>query len=364
VEIAERAHNPGMSMITTNLGEETRWMAVTGRDAAADDTFVYAVSTTGVYCRPSCPSRRARRENVQFFATCPEAEKAGFRPCKRCHPTEAPLAQRQKEAIEKTCRVLENVERLPALTELAGTAGLSSFHFHRTFKAITGLTPRAYFAAHRGRRMREELLRSGTVTDAIYNAGYGSNSRFYSESSSLLGMTPKEFRRGASDVPIRFAVEDCSLGSVLVAATENGICSIQLGASAEELEGKLRQMFPKAKLSGGDEDFGGWVSQVVGLVEMPARGLDLPLDVRGTAFQQLVWQALRQIPAGSTATYTEIAERIGAPKSVRAVAQACATNPVAVAIPCHRVVRKGGDLSGYRWGVERKRALLEREQAG
>jgi AraC family transcriptional regulator of adaptative response/methylated-DNA-[protein]-cysteine methyltransferase len=351
-----------MHMITANSGEQARWIAVTKRDRSADDTFVYAVRTTGVYCRPSCPARLAQKENVDFFATCQAAEAAGFRACKRCRPTEVSRTQQQNTAIEKACRLLENSEQLPALATLAETAGLSRFYFHRIFKATTGLTPRTYFAAHRARRVREELLRSDTVTTAIYNAGYGSGSRFYSESSRLLGMTPKQFRQGANDLCIRFATGECSLGVVLVGATENGICSILLGTSSDEVESSLRQMFPKARFSSGDAKFSHWVSEVIALVETPARGLDLPLDVRGTAFQQRVWQALRQIPSGSTATYSEIAERIGAPKSVRAVAGACAANPAAVAIPCHRVVRKGGDLSGYRWGVERKRALLEREK--
>jgi AraC family transcriptional regulator, regulatory protein of adaptative response / methylated-DNA-[protein]-cysteine methyltransferase len=351
-----------MHMITADSGEQARWIAVTKRDQSADDTFVYAVRTTGVYCRPSCAARLARRENVEFFATCQAAEIAGFRACKRCRPTEMSRAQQQNAAVEKTCRLLENSDQLPPLSDLAENAGLSRFHFHRIFKATTGLTPRSYFTAHRARRVRDELLRSDTITDAIYNAGYGSGSRFYSESSRLLGMTPKQFRQGANQLCIRFATRECSLGVVLVAATENGICSILLGASSEELVSSLRRMFPKAHFSSGDGEFNQWVSQVIALVETPARGLDLPLDVRGTAFQQRVWQALLQIPSCSTATYTEIAERIGAPKSARAVAAACASNPAAVAIPCHRVVRKGGDLSGYRWGVERKRALLERER--
>lgn len=348
-------------MITEQLEDQTRWDAVNGRDAAADDQFVYAVITTGVYCRPSCPARRARRENVQFFHTCAAAEEAGFRPCKRCRPSALSIAEKQKTAVECVCRLLEDSDQLPALGTLAGTVSMSPFHLHRTFKTLTGLTPRAYFTAHRARRIRKELLKSETVTGAIYNAGYGSGSRFYSESSRVLGMTPTQFRQGGEELQVRFATGRSSLGLVLVAATETGICSILLGATTDELESNLRQMFPKAKISEADENFTNWISQVVALIETPARGLNLPLDVRGTAFQQRVWQALRQIPAGQTMTYTEVAEHIGAPTSVRAVAHACATNPVAVAIPCHRVIGKSGNLSGYRWGIERKRTLLERE---
>jgi AraC family transcriptional regulator of adaptative response/methylated-DNA-[protein]-cysteine methyltransferase len=343
--------------------DETHWDAVSRRDVGADDQFVYAVKTTGVYCRPSCPARLAKRENVEFFPSAGEAEKAGFRACKRCRPTALSILQKQKVAVENVCRLLEDCDQLPDLATLAGTAGMSPYHFHRIFKAITGLTPRAYFTAHRAGRMRKELLRSGTVTEAIYNAGYGSGSRFYSESSRLLGMTPTQFRHGAEQLEIRYAMRPCSLGLVLAAATEAGICSIVLGATPEELISQLRRMFPKATITAGDEIFGEWVSQVVETIETPARGLDLPLDVRGTAFQQRVWQALREIPAGQTLSYSEVAARIGSPKSVRAVAHACAANPAAIAIPCHRVVGKNGSLSGYRWGIERKRALLEREQA-
>jgi AraC family transcriptional regulator of adaptative response/methylated-DNA-[protein]-cysteine methyltransferase len=238
---------------------------------------------------------------------------------------------------------------------------MSRFHFHRVFKSVTGVTPKAYAAAHRARRMREELPRRSTVTEAIYGAGFNSNGRFYATSTGVLGMTPANFRAGGVGASIRFAVGECSLGAILVAATGKGVCAILLGDAPEALVRELEDRFPKATLIGGDEGFEQWVAKVVGFVEAPALGLDLPLDVRGTAFQQRVWRALREIPAGSTASYTEIAERIGAPKSVRAVGQACASNAIAVAIPCHRVVRTDGALAGYRWGVERKRALLERE---
>jgi AraC family transcriptional regulator of adaptative response/methylated-DNA-[protein]-cysteine methyltransferase len=238
---------------------------------------------------------------------------------------------------------------------------MSRYHFHRVFKAVTGLTPRAYAVANRVRRVREELSRSDTVTEAIYGAGFHSNGRFYATSEEMLGMTPTKFRSGGKELRIRFAVGECSLGSILVAATERGVCALLLGDDPDALARDLQARFPKAHLIGGDAEFEQWVAKVVGFVEAPAVGLALPLDVQGTAFQQRVWQALREIPVGSTATYTQIAQRIGAPQAVRAVAQACASNSIAVAIPCHRVVRSDGALSGYRWGVERKRALLDRE---
>jgi AraC family transcriptional regulator of adaptative response/methylated-DNA-[protein]-cysteine methyltransferase len=240
---------------------------------------------------------------------------------------------------------------------------MSRFHFHRVFRTVTGLTPRAYAAAHRARRVREELTRSDTVTEAIYGAGFNSNGRFYATATEVLGMTPTHFRAGGSGASIRFAVGQCSLGEILVAATDKGVCAILLGNDPAALVRDLQDRFPNAELIGGDRDFEALVARVVGFVEAPALGLDLPLDVRGTAFQQRVWQALREIPAGSTTSYTELAARIGAPTAVRAVAHACASNAIAVAIPCHRVVRSDGGLSGYRWGVERKRALLAREAA-
>ena len=342
-------------------GDAERWAAVERRDRGADGAFYYSVRTTGVYCRPSCAARLARRENVRFHASCEEAEAAGFRPCKRCRPNEAALAVRRAAAVAKACRLIETAEEMPNLDALAGSAGMSRFHFHRVFRTITGVTPKVYAAAHRARRVREALPQSSTVTEAIYGAGFNSSGRFYAKSEQVLGMTPTRFRSGGSGAAIRFAVGECSLGSILVAATDKGVCAILLGDKPEALVRELEDRFPRATLIGGDEDFEQWVAKVIGFVEAPALGLDLPLDVRGTAFQQRVWQALRKIPAGATVTYSEVAQRIGAPKAVRAVGQACASNAIAVAIPCHRVVRNDGSLSGYRWGVERKRALLDRE---
>jgi AraC family transcriptional regulator of adaptative response/methylated-DNA-[protein]-cysteine methyltransferase len=298
---------------------------------------------------------------VQFHATSEDAEKAGFRPCKRCKPNQASLVEQHAEKIASACRLIESSETPPSLELLAQHVGLSAYHFHRVFKATTGLTPKEYAAAHRDKLVRKKLSKSDTVTDAIYDAGYNSNSRFYETSNQVLGMTPSSYRAGGSQTEIRFAVGECSLGSILVAQSDRGICAILLGDDPDSLVREVQDQFPKANLIGGDAGFERLVAKVVGFVEAPALGLDLPLDVRGTAFQQRVWQALRNIPAGSTASYTDVAKLIGSPNSVRAVAQACGANTLAVAIPCHRVVRNDGALSGYRWGVERKRALLEKE---
>jgi AraC family transcriptional regulator of adaptative response/methylated-DNA-[protein]-cysteine methyltransferase len=347
--------------LATATQNDARWAAVVARDPQADGTFYYSVQTTGVYCRPSCAARLPRPENVRFHATHTEAEQAGFRPCKRCKPHQASLGEQHAATIAAACRFIEQSAETPSLTQLAHQAALSPSHFHRVFKAITGLTPRAYAAAQRAQRVRSTLSTSGTVTAALYDAGYNSNGRFYATANEVLGMTPSNYRAGGASTAIRFAVGECSLGSILVAQSERGICAILLGDDPDALTRDLQDRFPQATLIGGDAAFERLVAQVVGFVEAPAVGLDLPLDVRGTAFQQRVWQALRHIPAGATASYTDIATRIGAPQAVRAVARACAANPLAVAIPCHRVVRHDGALSGYRWGIERKRTLLARE---
>jgi len=340
---------------------DQRWTAVVARDPSADGTFVYSVRTTGVYCRPSCSSRPARPENVQFHATSGDAVAAGFRPCKRCTPDQPSLVERRTATVTRACRRIEASDQALSLETLARAAGMSPFHFHRVFRALTGLTPRGYAIAHRDSRVRRQLERSNTVTQAIYESGYNSNGRFYAKSDAVLGMTPTAYRAGGATAEIRFAIGECSMGSILVARSDRGVCAILLGDDPEALARSLQERFPRAELVGGDTEFEELVAKVVGFVEAPGLGLDLPLDVRGTAFQQRVWLALREIPAGRTATYGEIAGRIGAPGAVRAVAGACAANPLAVAIPCHRVVRTDGSLSGYRWGVERKRALLERE---
>ena len=340
---------------------DPRWASVIARDAAADGQFCYSVRTTGVYCRPSCGARRPRPENVDFHASAAEAEAAGFRPCRRCRPDVLSLAGQHAARVAELCRFIEATETLPTLAELAARAGLSPWHLHRVFKAVTGLTPRAYAAAWRARRIRDELAGGGSVTDAILDAGYHSTGRFYAESGALLGMTPTAWRSGGADTDIRFAVGQCALGAILVATSPRGICAISLGADPDRLAHELQDRFPHARLIGGDAEFEQLVAKVVGFVEAPGIGLDLPLDLRGTAFQQRVWLALRDIPPGTTLSYGELARRLGAPQATRAVASACAANTLAVAIPCHRVVRSDGGLSGYRWGVERKRALIERE---
>lgn len=342
--------------------DAARWDAVQRRERTADGVFYYSVRTTGVYCRPSCGARPARRENVAFHLTCEAAERAGFRPCLRCRPDLPPLAERQAQLVAAACRLIESSEEEPNLDALAASAGMSRFHFHRVFKAQAGVTPKAYAAAVRAARVREGLIQGAPVTDALYAAGFQSSSRFYAGADAMLGMAPGRFRSGGAGEEIRFAVAQCSLGAILVAATGQGICAILMGDDPEALVHDLQDRFPKARLVGADAGFERTVALVVGFVEAPRLGLDLPLDVRGTAFQQRVWDALRAIPAGVTVSYTELAQRIGSPAAVRAVAGACAANPVAVAIPCHRVVRNDGGLSGYRWGIERKRALIEREK--
>jgi len=343
--------------------DEERWQAVKRRDPAFDGKFLFAVRTTGVYCRPSCASRPAKRENVSFFPTGAEAEKAGYRACKRCRPDKLGAPDPQVQAVKRACERIETAEEAPKLAELAASAGLSPYHFHRVFKALTGVTPKAYAAETRARRAADKLRTAETVTEAIYDAGFNSSSRFYENTAARLGMTPGAVRRGGAGAVIRFAVGEASLGAVLVAATDKGVCAITLGDDPEALVRDLQDRFPRAEFKGGDAEFERTIAEVVGLVEAPAQRLDLPLDIRGTAFQQKVWAALQTIPPGKTATYKEIARAIGQPTAVRAVAQACGANPLAVAIPCHRVVRSDGDLSGYRWGVERKRELIAREAA-
>ena len=343
------------------LTEARMRAAVEARDARCDGRFVYAVRTTGVYCRPSCPSRAALAKNLTFHATCAAAEAAGFRPCRRCRPDAASPAQRHAERIAAACRLIEASETLPTLDALARAAGLSPFHFHRTFKAVTGVTPRAYGAAYRAARAADSLAAGASVTEAVYASGHSSPSRFYAGAAGRLGMSPSAYRKGAPGTRIAVAIEPCILGLVLVAATERGVCAIQLGDDAEVLRTDLRARFPLAEIVPDAPGLTALVAQVVGLVAAPAGACDLPLDIGGTAFQQRVWEALRRIPAGATATYTEVARAIGEPAAVRAVAMACGANRIAVAIPCHRVVRSDGALSGYRWGVERKRALLKRE---
>jgi AraC family transcriptional regulator of adaptative response/methylated-DNA-[protein]-cysteine methyltransferase len=342
--------------------DDQRWRAVAERDPAADGAYVYAVKTTGVYCRPVCAARLALRKNVRFFDSSRQAESAGYRPCRRCRPNGERQPERYAALVARACQIISEAVATPRLNELARAVGVSSFHLHRIFKTQTGLTPRQYAAAHRAGRFREELPKSKSVTEAIYAAGYNSSSRVYESAIELLGMSPTEFRKRGCNMQIRFAVERCRLGQVLVAATAKGVCAILPGDSPDELIRELQDRFPQAAITGSDRKFKTLVSRVINFVENPSTGLDLPLDVRGTAFQQRVWNALAAIPVGSTATYSEIAARIGQPNAARAVAAACAANRLAIAIPCHRVVRADGSPSGYRWGERRKRELIRRER--
>jgi AraC family transcriptional regulator of adaptative response/methylated-DNA-[protein]-cysteine methyltransferase len=317
-----------------------------------------------VYCRPSCASRQPRPANVRFFDTPGEAEQMGFRACKRCNPRATGAHNPHTDAIVHACSMIETADTPPTLAELAQAVGLSPFHFQRLFKATVGITPKQYAITHRLQRMQGRLQQDATVTEAVYNAGFVSSSRFYEASQEALGMKPSTYRGGAEGQQINVAVAQSSLGWVLVAATGNGICAITFGDDPTQMVAELRGRFPRAEIRENDPDFAGWVSQVVGFIETPEQGLDLPLDIQGTAFQRRVWAALREIAPGTTASYGEIASRIGNPKASRAVAQACGSNKIAVAIPCHRVVGSNDDLGGYHWGIERKQALLEREAAG
>jgi AraC family transcriptional regulator, regulatory protein of adaptative response / methylated-DNA-[protein]-cysteine methyltransferase len=344
------------------LNEQQCWAAVIAHDASQDGRFFYSVRTTGVYCRPGCASRQPRPENVAYYETAEAAEAAGFRPCKRCRPREGSPAERHVAAIGRACALIRASDRLPSLAELADAAGISRFHFHRVFKQITGATPRDWGKAHRMGRLADRLEAGEGVAEAVYGAGFGASSRAYEAAPNGLGMTPGARRDGGKGETIRYTVVSTWLGLALVAATERGVCMTALGDESAGLEADLRRRFPAATLVAADAALCGWTERVVRYITRPAEQLDLPLDIRGTAFQAQVWRALQKIPPGQTATYTEIAAALGRPKAVRAVAQACAGNKLAVLVPCHRVVRTDGDLAGYRWGIERKRALLARER--
>lgn len=344
-----------------DTASDPRWARIVARDRSADGQLWYSVATTGIYCRPSCPSRTANPRNVTLHDTLESARATGCRPCKRCNPEGLSSDAGNAALVEQACRLIEASDEPLSLGNLAAAVELSPGYFHRLFRARTGLTPKAYASAHRARRVRDTLAAGGRVTDAIYEAGFNSNGRFYEQSGAMLGMTPGRYRSGGADEVLHFAVAQCSLGAILVASSDKGVASILLGDDPEALVHDLQDRFPRAELVGADAGYEELVAKVVGFVEAPAMGLDLPLDVRGTAFQQRVWQALREIPAGETATYAEVARRIGSPTATRAVAGACAANPIAIAIPCHRVIRNDGALSGYRWGVERKRRLIEME---
>lgn len=340
-------------------GSDTRWAAVLARDTRCDGAFVFAVRTTGIYCRPGCPARRPKRENVVFFESVRAAEVAGFRACLRCHPDRPVTAP---EGIARACQLIEASEAPPSLERLAEAAGLSRFHFHRVFKSELGMTPKQYAETVRQERVRKALAGGGSVTDAIYEAGYENPGRFYQNATSALGMRPGDYKAGGRGQMIWHALAECALGRVLIAGTARGLCAIFLGDRDEDLRADLEARFPSAQLVAADDAMAGCVAETLAYIVWPAALFQLPLDIQGTAFQQKVWAALRDIPFGKTATYSDIARKIGAPSATRAVARACGANPVAVAVPCHRVVRADGGMGGYRWGVPRKQALLARER--
>ena len=342
---------------------EARWRALRSKDAKADGEFVYAVRTTRVYCRPNCAAKLAQRKNVIFFQSCAEAEGAGFRACKRCRPNGKSQAERDAQAVAHACKMIRAAEGALRLAELSAAVGLSQFHFQRVFKKLLGVSPRQYAIALRDQRARAELQRGNSVTHAVYASGYNASSRFYERSNRALGMKPREFRAHGEGVSIRYGIVKSALGLVLVAGTERGICCVHFGESRSELEKYVRTTFSRANFVEQNTKFERWLRAVVQRIEGKDHAAKLPLDVRGTAFQHRVWNALQKIPDGLTSNYTKLATQLGNPRAVRAVARACATNPVAVVVPCHRVVRSDGDLAGYRWGVERKRKLLKRESA-
>ena len=340
--------------------DERRWQAVCERDARADGQFVFAVLTTGVCCRPTCRSRRALRENVRFYPDVATAQAEGFRPCKRCQPEKSDPQQQKVEKVAAACRLLEQ-ETPMTLEALARQAALSPFHFHRLFKSVTGMTPKAWQQAWRARRLREALGQGAKITDAALSAGFPDNSSYYQQADAALGMTARQFRRGGEDLDITWVCGDGPLGRCLVAESERGVCAVLPGESDALLCAELASLFPNARLHPGDEAFRQRVAQVFSHLDDHRQPFSLPLDLRGTAFQLQVWQALRQIPAGETRSYRQVAQSIGRPRAVRAVASACAANKLALVIPCHRVVRQDGALSGYRWGTARKALLLARE---
>jgi AraC family transcriptional regulator, regulatory protein of adaptative response / methylated-DNA-[protein]-cysteine methyltransferase len=338
-----------------------QWEGVLRKDASLDGQYLFAVKTTGIYCRPSCPSRTPKRSNVSFFATNEEARSAGFRACLRCAPDGLSKREQQTQAILQACRIIDESEEKISLASLAAQVSLSTHHFHRVFKDVTGVTPQDYFRARQIAEIGQSLKSTNSVTEAIYEAGFSSSGRFYESSNAMLGMTPKAYKSGGAGEAIRVSIRTCSLGLVLIAATQRGICTIEFGNDEAALTTRLSTRFPNAVLLTSDPQFNEWLERLLSYIEAPTKAMDLPLDIRGTVFQQQVWKALQEIPVGTTASYLDVAQKIRKPKAARAVATACASNALAVVIPCHRVVRGNGELSGYRWGVERKRKLLEFE---
>ena len=342
---------------------EAKWQAVLARNARFDGQFVFAVSSTKIYCRPSCPSRRPRRERVSFFELPDAAEQAGFRACLRCHPRNASLKDPQVELVRRICRLLDDAEvESTTLAALSKETGVSSFHLQRTFKKVMGVTPRQYADAARVNRFKGGAREGKSISAAMYDAGFGSSSRLYEQADSQLGMTPATYGKGGRGAMINYAIVECSLGSLLVAATDKGVCSVKLGDSETELEADLKREFQAAHFQRDESRLSHAVRSVVSNLEGKSSRIDLPLDIQATAFQRRVWEQLRAIPSGQTSSYSEVAKAIGQEKAVRAVARACATNPVALVIPCHRVIREDRSLGGYRWGLERKKKLLETER--
>jgi AraC family transcriptional regulator, regulatory protein of adaptative response / methylated-DNA-[protein]-cysteine methyltransferase len=345
------------------INQNQQWQAVVDRDSTQDGRFVFAVSSTGVYCRPSCPARRPRRENVSFFIKPEEAEKAGFRACLRCRPRA--IASGHSELVKAVCRYIErHLDEPVTLTQLGREFRQSPFHLQRTFKAVLGITPKAYADSCRMDQLKENLRAGHSVTRAMYDAGYGSSSRLYERTASQLGMTPDKYRRGAVSAVIRYTCTDSPLGRMLIAATDKGICAIQFADSDEELEQGIKHEFPFAIRRRDDSGLHAWEQLLLHQMRGYKLSSTLPLDIQATAFQRKVWAHLQSIPFGETQSYREVAKAIKQPTAARAVARACATNPVAIAIPCHRVVRETGEMGGYRWGMDRKKTLLEMEQAG
>jgi AraC family transcriptional regulator of adaptative response/methylated-DNA-[protein]-cysteine methyltransferase len=350
------------------MNEATAWETILQRDASADDRLLYGVTTTGIYCRPSCPSRRPKRDNVAFFSSAEAAERAGFRACQRCKPNQAKspngAVERARDFIDS--HISDFGDERITLDVLGEAAGLSPYHLQRKFKEKLGLTPSQYMRARKSERLKGELKRGETVSRASYGAGYGSSSRVYDDADSRLGMTPATYRRGGAGARIEYVIAPTSLGTLLVGATDRGICAVTLGDDAKTLEAALEREYPaamRARVADPDSSLRRWVEDIVAAVDGGTSRVDVPLDVQASAFQWKVWRELQRIPFGETRSYSDIANAIGSPKAVRAVASACANNRVAVVIPCHRVVRQTGSLGGYRWGIERKRQLIEKERA-
>jgi len=347
-----------------SVDSEACWQAVLERDRSFDGRVFFGVRSTGIYCRPSCPARRPRREQVVFFRILEAAERAGFRSCRRCRPRNASITDPQVEMVRRACLYIEtHFDESPTLDDLSTYAGVSPYHLQRVFKRIAGITPRQYAEATRLDQFKTSVRKGATVTGAMYDAGYGSSSRLYERAPAQLGMTPADYRRGGRGVRISYTIAGCLLGRLLVGGTSKGICSVRLGDSDAELEANLRSEFSSADITRDDGALNGWVEQLLNHLAGIRPHLDLPLDVQATAFQWSVWEKLREIPYGSTRSYSEVAREMGRPTATRAVARACATNPVALVIPCHRVVREDKSLGGYRWGIERKEKLLEHERS-